>query len=238
MLNNNSEKNILIFRSESSNEKLESKINNLGYKAIKINMIKYKENKGDYSKYSRYYEYAIVTSRVSAEILIKKNCEFESFLVVSKKTSLIIKDRFTNSKVESFNSIDEIVIHLEKLSIHNKAIYFSGNNITRDIDNVKRVVIYKTYYISELNKNTIYSLNKSIKNLYIMCFSSLTLSIFLQLIKQYKLKHIIESAQIICISKKLSNKASKFFKNVFYSNNLDEDDMLKIITKKNQINAY
>jgi uroporphyrinogen-III synthase len=108
--------------------------------------------------------------------------------------------------------------------------YLSGNIIKRDIENVKRYIIYETLYSSKLSAE----LERKIKNVEIaavMLYSENCAKTFITLCEQSGLRKYLKNMIAVVLSVDIKKIVEKYMDRVFYSKGSDNALMLDLICK-------
>ena len=101
-------------------------------------------------------------------------------------------------------------MHSEKVNNKSKIAYFSGDNLTTELDyelnkeglNVEKIINYTSEKITDLNEE-----NKKILDNYppdiIFVYSARSAESFIEIIKNYSLHPLMTGSKVMCISEKV-----------------------------------
>lgn len=217
-------KSVLLTRSAEDNLEIISSLQTGVFKYICSPLVQYKslqitDNIEDYSD-------IIITSKYAAKILtnyakgllLKKN-----IWLVGKSSAQMLQDKFEIQYVAA--NIEELMKQLPQ-EIYNKAIYFSSNEITKDLPiEIKRIIVYEVEYAKDLCQ--IEEIQKGIN--YILLYSYNTTNTLIKLFTKNNLLPILVDSTVIAISEKVADNIRFFVKNVVYCDYGKPEQMLELL---------
>jgi len=216
---------ILVTRNNEANAALSTEISRLGYQCFCYPMFSYEDMNIDFSSL-KYFNNLIVTSNLAAEIITKSiDYNIKAWVVGSKTLDTLSQNSYTQV-ISSSNNISSLELLLPDIYNRKNFIYYSGNDITQEIDNINRQIIYRTTYISNISEEL---LSLIVKVDVIMFYSYNNTKNFISLLLAQKSLHLLKSKKIITLSEKIALLFNDIGCDVYYSINNNNKEMLKIL---------
>jgi uroporphyrinogen-III synthase len=217
-------KSVLLTRGAEDNLEIISSLQQGIFKCICSPLVQYKslqitDNIDDFSDIIITSKYAAkILTNYAKDLLLKKN-----IWLVGRSSVQMLQDKFEIQYVAA--NIEELMKQLPQ-GIYNKAIYFSSNEITKDLPaEIKRIIVYEVEYAKDLCQ--IEEIQKGIN--YILLYSYNTTNTLIKLFTKNNLLPILADSTVIAISEKVADNIRFFVKNVVYCDYGKPEQMLELL---------
>lgn len=222
-------KSVLLTRAKSVNLILEKKLSSHNFNLVKCSLIKYKILPFDESILKEYAN-IIVTSSFAANNLPVNINNIRYSWVVGNNTKNIMESKGYKVNLCSSNS-SYLKQELEKNS-DIKALYLSGNNITTEMpNNVKRLIFYITEYKKQLFPHEIYKIKNGID--YILLYSKQCAKTLIKLLEQNNLLKYLNNTTAVTISNKVAIVVKSYFTTVIACDNANQ--MIEFLQEQDKL---
>ena len=206
--------NVLITRPLIDAEDLMGKLFSLGHKIIHIPTLKISSLKTNLIDLSKYDALIFTSANAVRNLNIINQDTNKLCFCVGAITEKIARNKGYNNTTSAggnINALKNLILHSEKVNNKSKIAYFSGDNLTTELDyelnkeglNVEKIINYTSEKITDLNEE-----NKKILDNYppdiIFVYSARSAESFIEIIKNYSLHPLMTGSKVMCISEKVA----------------------------------
>ena len=207
--------NILLTRPLIDSEDLMGKLFSLGHNIIHMPTLKISSAMIDPINPDKFDAFIFTSSNAIRSLNLSKTDKSKLCFCVGKITEKIVRQKgFVNtiSAGGTVNALKNIILNSPSLNKKKNIAYFSGDNVTSDLDlelkregfHIEKIVNYTSEKIDELNKDTKEIINNHPPDI-ILVYSKRSAESFIELVKKYSLKGLMTESRVMCISEKVLN---------------------------------
>jgi len=215
-------KRILLTRSAEENSLLEGYLK--GFEVISLPLISYTDMPIKWDDF-RKYTYIIVTSKHAA-LIVARNFLFKAkIFVVGRESASILRSNHCLEIAHIASNASEIKdMLLSGAYDKSKIIYFSGNIISTDFEEITRQIIYEVEYLREIsNCATLGEVE------YVLLYSKNVAKVLLNLLKESNLLQIIRNSVVIAISNSVGDILSDHVSRIIYPSEPISREMINLL---------
>ncbi len=206
--------NVLITRPLIDAEDLMGKLFSLGHKIIHIPTLKISSLKTNSIDLSKYDALIFTSANAIRNLNIINHDANKLCFCVGSMTEKIARNKGYNNTISAggnINALKNLIMHSEKVNNKSKIAYFSGDNLTSELDyelnkeglNIEKIINYTSEKITDLNEE-----NKKILYNYppdiIFVYSARSAESFMEISKNYSLHPLMTESKVMCISEKVA----------------------------------
>ncbi len=206
--------NVLITRPLIDAEDLMGKLFSLGHKIIHIPTLKISSLKTNSIDLNKYDALIFTSANAIRNLNIINHDTNKLCFCVGSITEKIARNKGYSNTISAggnINALKNLIMHSEKVNNKSKIAYFSGDNLTSELDyelnkeglNIEKIINYTSEKITDLNEE-----NKKILNNYppdiIFVYSARSAESFIEISKNYSLYPLMTGSKVMCISEKVA----------------------------------
>ena len=207
--------NILITRPLMDAEDLMEKLFAYGHKIIHLPTLKISNMETELINSDNFDAFIFTSANAVRNLkLSNKNKSIYCFCVGSITEKIARQSGFmnTSSAGGTVNALKNLIMISDKFNKNANLAYFSGDNISYDLDlelrkeglKIKKIINYSSEVISDLNDE-----NKKLIKMYppdlIYVYSARSAESFMSIVKKYSLNPLMTQSTVMCISEKVAN---------------------------------